>query len=327
MPRLNTSSRSGRNSDRSELKTGVEVLLRLTLKTLPRTFVSGIWVRHTSLNSDCAEEQPRIAGRDTYQMTTSSCEDGYQWKSTVSVYSAGTFEVDDCLGGVDKVDSQSSPGMIQDCFLGGSFGAKRLKRCGVAYPDIVDACLQSRSVFLAHGTEAQIRISSAMTEEEERSIIRRSRNAIFDKTGVHPRGWAGQDFNQSARTVSLLSEAGFEYTTDWANDDVPYLMNSAPNSLLAMPAQIMWNDLEAMWVRKLTPDEWASAAIQAFEALAGKGGAYFNLSLHPFVSGQAYRYRALRRILTCVTSSRRALVGTTDEIAALARRELLAASG
>ncbi|MCY1250473.1 hypothetical protein D9M72_641190 [compost metagenome] len=36
------------------------------------------------------------------------------------------------LGPVDKVDSQISRSVIQDCFLGGSFGSRRPDRYGMA---------------------------------------------------------------------------------------------------------------------------------------------------------------------------------------------------
>ena len=38
----------------------------------------------------------------------------------------------DVLGPVDKVDSQISRSVIQDCFLGGSFGSRRPDRYGMA---------------------------------------------------------------------------------------------------------------------------------------------------------------------------------------------------
>ncbi len=113
------------------------------------------------------------------------------------------------------------------------------------YPELVDALLRRNACFMAHGTFARRRITSVMAEDEERTLIAEARDGIAEAVGRPPLGWCGQDFSESARTPALLAEAGFGYTTDWANDDRPYRLGPyAGRTLLALPPQPEWNDLE-----------------------------------------------------------------------------------
>ncbi len=74
---------------------------------------------------------------------------------------------------------------------------------------------------MAHGDFASRRLTSRTPDERDR--IMAARDALAAIVGQAPQGWCGQDFNESAETPALLTAAGFAYTTDWANDDPPFL--------------------------------------------------------------------------------------------------------
>lgn len=193
-------------------------------------------------------------------------------------------------------------------------GAEAARR----YPELVDELLRRNACFMAHGDFATRRLTSRMTEEQERAVIAASRDAVAAATGEVPHGWCGQDFNQSARTPALLAEAGFTYTTDWANDDRPYLLGK----LVALPPQPEWNDLECMWLRRVPPKKWADNIAEAFDVLHAEGGGVFNLTLHPWIAGQAHRIRYLREALEAVLGKPAIWRTTTDALAAAAREQL-----
>ncbi|MSO91222.1 MAG: hypothetical protein EXR01_06555 [Acetobacteraceae bacterium] len=191
------------------------------------------------------------------------------------------------------------------------------------YPELVDECLRRGACFMAHGSHASRRITARMTEAEERNFIAEARAGVHAATGADLVGWCGQDFNESARTPALLTEAGFTYTTDWANDDRPYLLGPyGKNSLLALPPQPEWNDLEIMGLRRVSPRVWADNIAEAFDYLHAEGGGVFNLTLHPFVTGQAHRIRYLHDALRRVLGKGRIWRTTTDELAKAARAQL-----
>ena len=161
------------------------------------------------------------------------------------------------------------------------------------YPELVDAFLRRGACFLAHGSHATTRITSHMDAAEEAAFIAASRDAVTKATGSTPLGWCGQDFNQTLRTHALLAEAGFTYTTDWSNDDRPYRLGS----LISLPAHSEWNDLEAMWLRRVPAPDWAHSVSTAFGYLRDEGGGVFHLVLHPWIIGQASRIRYLTQAL------------------------------
>ena len=71
----------------------------------------------------------------------------------------------------------------------GSAAAKR-------YPELVDELVRRNACFLAHGTYATRRITSRMTEVEERAYITECRDAVHAAAGEAPLGWCGQDFDE-----------------------------------------------------------------------------------------------------------------------------------
>ncbi len=196
-----------------------------------------------------------------------------------------------------------------------ALGAAAAKR----YPELVDELVRRNACFMAHGTYATRRITSRMSEAEERAFIAESREAVRAAAGAAPSGWCGQDFNELERTPRLLTDAGFTYTTDWASDDRPFLLGA---NLVALPPQPEWNDLEAMWLRRAPPHVWADNIAEAYGFLHDEGGGCFNLTLHPWIAGQAHRIRYLRDALARTLGRRGIWRTTTDEVAKVAREQL-----
>ena len=198
-----------------------------------------------------------------------------------------------------------------------ALGTEAAKR----YPELVDALLRRDACFMAHGDFASRRLTSRTPDERNRIVA--ARDALTAIVGQAPTGWCGQDFTESADTPALLTEAGFAYTTDWANDDRPFLMGPyAGGHLVALPPQPEWNDLECMWLRRVSPPVWAGNIVEAFRTLHAEGGAVFNLTLHPWIAGQAHRIRYLRDALHGVMGLPLVWRATTDEVAAVARLQL-----
>jgi allantoinase len=195
-----------------------------------------------------------------------------------------------------------------------ALGTEAAKR----YPELVDELLRRNACFMAHGDFASRRITSRMADE--RGAIIAARDGVGAAIGQAPKGWCGQDFNESADTPAQLAAAGFQYTTDWANDDRPYLLDGR---LLALPPQPEWNDLECMWLRRVTPAVWQANIVEAFEVLHTEGGNVFNLTLHPWIAGQAHRIRYLRDALHHVLGKPKVWRATTDEVAEVARTQLV----
>ena len=66
--------------------------------------------------------------------------------------------------------------------------------------------------------------------------------------------------SQSQNTLILLAEQGFDYVTDWANDDMPYMVTTPSGSLCAMPLTYERSDRHLLVHHNLTVDAYAEQA-------------------------------------------------------------------
>lgn len=106
---------------------------------------------------------------------------------------------------------------------------------------------------------------------------------------------------------------------DWPNDDQPYLFQTSP-PLVSIPNQMEWDDVTALWLRKVPNPRYPDLVGEAAEALAGEGGRSFMLPLHPWVIGQPHRMRYLREALDRLGAVENTWSATASEIADHCRR-------
>jgi allantoinase len=185
----------------------------------------------------------------------------------------------------------------------------------IRYRELVERLNARGYEFVAHG-EAQTRMmSSAMTEDEERTVIARTTQAFVQELGAQPQGWLGPDSGESPRTPQLLAEAGYRYVLDWPNDDQPYAMTTTP-PIISVPNQMEWDDVTALWLRKVPNARYPGLVGEAAESLAAEGGRSFVLSLHPWVIGQPHRIKHLKAALERLSRLDGVWHATAGEIAA-----------
>jgi peptidoglycan/xylan/chitin deacetylase (PgdA/CDA1 family) len=173
-----------------------------------------------------------------------------------------------------------------------------------AHPEIVPEIASRRYEIAAHGLTANRMITSRMTEDEERAHIYHSRDALCTAFGASPLGWLSQDFGNTPRTSALLREAGFVYTMDWANDEQPYRQLDARGPI-ALPAPSEWDDVQTLWLRKLSADRFPSLVSDAIDELArtpATSARAVAIGIHPWVFGAAHRIRYLRETLAYARS-------------------------
>ena len=199
-----------------------------------------------------------------------------------------------------------------------ALGAAAAKR----YPELVDELVRRNACFLAHGTYATRRITSRMSEAEERAFIAESRDAVRAAAGdgaarlVRP----GLQRIRSHAGAAGRGRLHLHHRLGERRSAVP--AGPYRRSLVALPPQPEWNDLECMWLRRVSPPVWADNIAEAFAFLHDEGGASFNLTLHPWIAGQAHRIRWLREALSRVLGRGQIWRTTTDEVARVAREQL-----
>lgn len=107
------------------------------------------------------------------------------------------------------------------------------------YPRIVDACLESRWELFGHGFVQR----PLPKEKDERIVIRKTIEAIKEKTGQKPRGWMGPGLHETVDTPDILAEEGIEYVLDWVNDNLPYPLKVKKGTLFSIPYTLELNDI------------------------------------------------------------------------------------
>ncbi len=185
------------------------------------------------------------------------------------------------------------------------------------YPSLIEECTKRGFEIAAHGTAATRMITSRMSEDEERATIEDALGTVEATAGARPRGWFGQDFNQSALTPRLLGEAGLSYLADWPNDDQPYAMKLG-RPLISMPNQAQWDDTQLMAIRRVAPPRWRDVVLEAFDYLheeASPSGSVFTLGVHPWLLGQAHRIRYLDEALARLSGYDRVWQACAGEVA------------
>jgi peptidoglycan/xylan/chitin deacetylase (PgdA/CDA1 family) len=190
------------------------------------------------------------------------------------------------------------------------------------YPHLVKRFAERGYEFAAHGDAVTRVLSSQMSADAERAAITRSLDTIGRATGTRPRGWVGQDYGASATTPQLLAEAGLQYVADWGNDDQPFVMRTQP-SLMSVPNQAEWDDVQMIWHRKVHPAIWRDTALEAFNQLHADGAAsarFFGLHIHPWLSGQPHRIAYLETVVEKLAAMPDVWRTTAGEVADWCRR-------
>ena len=90
------------------------------------------------------------------------------------------------------------------------------------------------------------------------------------------------------------------YTTDYLNDDQPYLIHTDNGPIVSIPYTNEVNDFMIFMRRGNTTDEAFDLFKEQFDTLYAEGatsGRLMNLGLHPHVVGQPFRARCVREFL------------------------------
>ena len=171
------------------------------------------------------------------------------------------------------------------------------------YPRLIDELAQRKWEFLANGVDMGHVHHGGLALEDERELISEARETLVQATGAPVKGWHSPGRSQSQNTLTLLAECGFEYVTDWANDDMPYMVTTEAGALCAMPLTCEWSDRLLLVHHDLAVEDYEAQVIQAFqrlhqEAVQYGSGRILSLSVSPWVLGYPHRIGALGRILT-----------------------------
>ncbi|WP_439575576.1 polysaccharide deacetylase family protein [Phreatobacter sp.] len=177
-------------------------------------------------------------------------------------------------------------------------------------PEVMDAFRARGDEVLGHGRTNSER-QGVLDEAAEARLIADTSAVINAAEGRTPRGWLGPWISQSRVTPDLLAEAGYTYLLDWCQDDQPvWFATRGGGRILSVPYPQELNDIPAIVARKDSASQFADMIIDQFDEMLEQSAAMplvMGIALHPYIVGQPFRLRQLRRALAHIAARREAV--------------------
>jgi peptidoglycan/xylan/chitin deacetylase (PgdA/CDA1 family) len=180
-------------------------------------------------------------------------------------------------------------------------------------PELADAFAARGDEIAGHGRTNSER-QSDLSESEERALIAEATGRLRDHFGEAPAGWLGPWIAQSTSTPDHLKEAGYSYLLDWCHDDQPNWSVTAHGPILSVPYPQELTDIPAIAVRRASADEFADMIVDQFDEMLQQSvcqSLVMGIALHPYIVGQPFRLRHLRRALGHIARHRDQVWPTT----------------
>ena len=174
-------------------------------------------------------------------------------------------------------------------------------------PELVAAFLARGDELVGHGhTNAERQ--GMLDEAAERDLLALCRERIHHHSGLSVAGWLSPWISESRTTPDLLAETGYRYTLNWCHDDQPLRMRTrSGQGLWAVPYPQELNDIPMIVGRRMDGRDFAQMIIDQTDEMldqARNDPLVMGIALHPYLVGQPYRLRHLRRALEHVAAAR-----------------------
>jgi peptidoglycan/xylan/chitin deacetylase (PgdA/CDA1 family) len=174
-------------------------------------------------------------------------------------------------------------------------------------PELVAACVARGDELVGHGHSNAER-QGEWDEATERALLQRCRERMQAESGQAPAGWLSPWISESRVTPDLLAETGYRYTLNWCHDDQPTPMRTrSGRPLLSVPYPQELNDIPMIVTRQLDMAAFAQMIVDQLDEMLEQSRRVplvMGIALHPYIVGQPYRLRHLRRVLQRVAAER-----------------------
>jgi peptidoglycan/xylan/chitin deacetylase (PgdA/CDA1 family) len=181
------------------------------------------------------------------------------------------------------------------------------------YPALIEEIASAGHEIAGHGYAHED--FSAITVDEQASVLDRSEAVFLSALGAMPAGFRAPERLMSRDTRRVMAERGYRYDSSYSDDDVPYLVPGS-RMLVELPVHEPWSD-KPYYEKHRTPAVVQAAFVDEFEATCAEGG-LFTLALHPrgdYGSGRGLRVRAIEPVLQAIREQPAVWLATCQEIA------------
>lgn len=174
-------------------------------------------------------------------------------------------------------------------------------------PELVAACVARGDEIVGHGHSNAER-QGVLDEASERELLQLCRDRVRQHSGREPTGWLSPWISESRLTPDLLTETGYRYTLNWCHDDQPTRLSTRDGQgLWAIPYPQELNDIPMIVGRQLDGKDFAQMIVDHFDEMREQSRQQplvMGIALHPYLVGQPYRLRHLRRALQHLVAAR-----------------------
>ena len=176
----------------------------------------------------------------------------------------------------------------------------------IANTSIIDYCpaLLERwlslpeSELIGHGhTNSQRQGELSLSEEDKMIAYCLQRLTAYNKL---VKGWLSPWISESFNTPELLAKNQFNYTLNWAHDDMPTSFSTENGPLLSIPYPQEINDIPTIIPNGASIDTFCQMIEYQFEELLARSQhspQVMGIALHPYIVGQPYRFFRLKQTL------------------------------
>ncbi len=167
-------------------------------------------------------------------------------------------------------------------------------------PEVIEACVKRGDELVGHGHTNSER-QSELSEPVEKKLLEYCREKIKKTSKQTPTGWLSPWISESAATPDLLAETGYRYTLNWCHDDQPVkFATRSGKTLWSIPYPQELNDIPMIVARQMDGRDFADMIVDNFDEMLRQSAEQplvMGIALHPYLVGQPYRLRHLRRAL------------------------------
>lgn len=167
-------------------------------------------------------------------------------------------------------------------------------------PDIAREWVAQGHEIAGHSYAQEI-MTYTLLPDGERENIRKCATAIEKATGQRPVGWCSPALQPSAHSVDLLLEEGFIYSMDFADEDIPYVVERPRGRFVAIPYQYDLNDMGLYAYTRQPPSVYFEFFKTKFDYLYAEGAAgdpkMLNATVHAQLFGRAFGAAVLEECL------------------------------
>lgn len=186
------------------------------------------------------------------------------------------------------------------------------------YPEAIEDIVSDGHEVGAHGIRHVA--PTQLTPAEERRRLTESIEVLQEMTGARPAGYRAPAWALSDSTLDLVSRAGFFYSSNLMDADLPYV-HTEPAGLVELPVSWVLDDAPHFWFDESSWNKTilSAAAVRVlweeeFTATYEMNG-YFGLTMHPQFIGRPARLDMLDDLLEWIRSFEGVWIATCLEVA------------